>query len=442
MLAEILNLRKFIIPIALVALCVIGGLTYCDLNVHFEPFFSDMLRVDNFSTSFSLLLIVIAILLIALSYDFYTAQKDKISDYISIIIFTLCGALALVSFSNMTMFFIGLEVMSISFYILAGTNKREVRSNEAAMKYFLMGSFASGILLMGITLIYGASGSFNLATIAVYASGQNPDITFYIGIILVLVALLFKVSAVPFHFWAPDVYEGSPMLITALMATLGKVASFAAFYKLFAVCFVDAGSHFKLVIAIVVALTILVGNLSAIRQDSFKRMLAFSGVTNAGFMLFAILLPNENGGSALFFYAVAYALSSIAAFAIAIAVSKFSGSEKFDAFKGLAHKHPFSAILLTFAMISIAGIPPFAGFFAKYFILSSAIKGGYFWLAVFAIINSVVAFYYYFKVIIMMFSKPENEDSFSPNFVYITVASIAVLITIIAGFAPGVFFIH
>jgi NADH-quinone oxidoreductase subunit N len=256
------------------------------------------------------------------------------------------------------------------------------------------------------------------------------------------VALLFKVSAVPFHFWAPDVYEGSPMLITALMATLGKVASFAAFYKLFAVCFVDAGSHFTVVIAIVVALTILVGNLSAIRQDSFKRMLAFSGVTNAGFMLFAILLPNENGGSALFFYAVAYALSSIAAFAIAIAVSKQSGSEKFDAFKGLAHKHPVSALLLTFAMISIAGIPPFAGFFAKYFILSSAIKGGYFWLAVFAIINSVVAFYYYFKVIIMMFSKPENEDSFSPNFVYVVVASIAVLITIVAGFAPGLFFIH
>jgi NADH-quinone oxidoreductase subunit N len=442
MLAEILNLRKFIIPIALVALCVIGGLTYCDLNVHFEPFFSDMLRVDNFSTSFSLLLIVIAILLIALSYDFYATQKAKISDYISIIIFTLCGALALVSFSNMTMFFIGLEVMSISFYILAGTNKREVRSNEAAMKYFLMGSFASGILLMGITLIYGASGSFNLASIAVYAGGQNPDITFYIGIILVLVALLFKVSAVPFHFWAPDVYEGSPMLITALMATLGKVASFAAFYKLFAVCFVDAGSHFTLVIAIVVALTILVGNLSAIRQDSFKRMLAFSGVTNAGFMLFAILLPKENGGSALFFYAVAYALSSIAAFAIAIAVSKHSGSEKFEAFKGLAHKHPLAALLLTFAMISIAGIPPFAGFFAKYFILSSAIKGGYFGLSVFAIINSVVAFYYYFKVIIMMFSKPENEDSFSPNFVYVIVASIAVLITIIAGFAPGLFFIH
>jgi NADH-quinone oxidoreductase subunit N len=173
MLAEILNLRKFIIPIALVALCVIGGLTYCDLNVHFEPFFSDMLRVDNFSTSFSLLLIVIAILLIALSYDFYDTQKAKISDYISIIIFTLCGALALVSFSNMTMFFIGLEVMSISFYILAGTNKREVRSNEAAMKYFLMGSFASGILLMGITLIYGASGSFNLATIAVYARAES-----------------------------------------------------------------------------------------------------------------------------------------------------------------------------------------------------------------------------------------------------------------------------
>jgi NADH-quinone oxidoreductase subunit N len=161
-----------------------------------------------------------------------------------------------------------------------------------------------------------------------------------------------------------------------------------------------------------------------------------------GFMLFAILLPNENGGSALFFYAVAYALSSIAAFAIAIAVSKHSGSEKFDAFKGLAHKHPFAALLLTFAMLSIAGIPPFAGFFAKYLMLSSAIKGGYFWLSVFAIINSVVAFYYYFKVIIMMFSKSENEDSFSPNFVYITVASIAVLITIIAGFAPGLFFIH
>jgi len=433
MIAEIINLRKFIVPIAVIALTGIAVLATCDYNKATELFFHDMIRTDNFSVAFSVLLIVISILLISLSTDFYQKEKEKISDYVSIMIFTLCGAIAMASFSNMTMFFIGLEVMSISLYLLAGSNKRDIRSNEAAMKYFLMGSFASGILLMGITLVYGASGSFNLAQIASYASSGQVDAIFYVGLVLILIALLFKVSAVPFHFWAPDVYEGSPMLTTAFMSTLGKVASFAAFYRLFSVCFSSSYGQLAWVFSGIIAATILVGNLSALRQDSFKRMLAFSGVTNAGFMLLAISSIYVKTDSSLFYYAMSYSVSSIAAFGIAISVSKQTGSEKIDSFRGLGKRHPFSAVLLTMAMLSLSGIPPFSGFFAKYFIFSEAIRAGHIWLTLFAVINSIISVYYYLKVVFVMFSDGEETASYKPQFIYIAISVIAVAITIIAG---------
>ena len=225
---EIFNLRKVAVPFVLLSLAVIFGLNATEWGTN-QAYYHDMLRADNFALAFTGLLIIIAFLLICLSGNFFQTEETKLADYISIILFTLSGGIAMVSFSNITMFFIGLEILSISLYILAGSKKKDVRSNEAAMKYFLMGSFASGILLFGITLVYGASGSFNLSEIAAYASGGKVDAIFQVGVVLILIAMLFKVSAVPFHFWAPDVYEGSPTLITAMMATMAKVAALAAF---------------------------------------------------------------------------------------------------------------------------------------------------------------------------------------------------------------------
>ncbi len=439
LVAELLNLRKLLIPLVVLGLVVIGGLTYADLNAESASYFHDMLRTDKFSVSFSLLLLLITALIVSLGQNFFKEDPSKLSDYIAIIIFALCGGIAMVSFANMAMFYIGIEILSISFYILAGTNKKDVKSNEAAMKYFLMGSFASGILLMGITLIYGASGSFNLGDISLYATARNADAIFFIGIILILIGLLFKVSAAPFHFWAPDVYEGSPMLMTALMSTLGKVASFAAFYRLFSICFSISYDTYGWVLSVLIALTILIGNFSALRQESFKRILAFSGVTNAGFMLMAISSIYGKMEGPLFFYGLSYSLATIGAFAVALYVSSVTKSDKIEAFNGLAYKRPLLSALLIFAMFSIAGIPPFAGFFAKYFLFAEALKSGHFWLVLFAIVNSIISVYYYFKVVFALFAKSEQTFEETPSPVYVAVALVAVALLIIAGVAPGLF---
>jgi NADH-quinone oxidoreductase subunit N len=321
MFIEMLNLRKFVWPAAVVGLFAILGLNMATWGTN-QGFYHNMLMTDNFSVAFSGLLLLIGALIVALSGNFYKNEQAQISDYLSIIIFTITGAIAMVSFGNLAMFFLGLEVLSISLYVLAGSKKKDPRSNEAGMKYFLMGSFASGILLFGIALVYGATGSFDLAEISAYAAQGNVSNLFTIGAGLMLIALLFKVSAVPFHFWAPDVYEGSPMLVTTIMATLAKIAAFAAFYRLFSACFITTFPTYAWVLSLVAALTMTVGNLSALNQDSFKRMLAFSGVSHAGYLMIGILSMYGKTDNAIFFYSFAYALSSIAAFAVAMVVLK------------------------------------------------------------------------------------------------------------------------
>lgn len=439
LVAEILNLRKWIVPIVTVALAVIFGLNAIEYGTS-ASYYHDMLRSDNFSIVFSGLLILLAGLLVVLSGNFYKEEETKISDYTAIIIFTLSGALAMVSFANLSMFFIGLEVLSISLYLLAGSKKKDIRSNEAGMKYFLMGSFASGILLFGITLIYGVTGSFNLSTINQYTtSGATIDPLFNIGVLLILIAMLFKVSAAPFHFWAPDVYEGAPTLTTALMATVAKIAAFASFYRLFSLSFTITFPVFGWVLSAVAAITLLVGNLTALNQDSFKRMLAFSGISHAGYMLLAILSLYGNTSNSLFYYALAYGVSSIGAFAIAIAIAKYAGTDKIEGFNGLAKKSPFMAVALTLCMLSMAGIPPFAGFFAKYFIFSEAIRNGHLGLTVLGVVSSIIGVYYYFKVIVAMYTAEPSEKPLELNLSYSLIISLSVLLSLIIGIFPGWF---
>src|ERR1043165_4845320 len=373
MVAEMFNLRKLILPIAVLGLLAIFGLNVFDWGVN-ESFYTNMVRVDNFSVAFSAVLILLTVFILVLSGNFYKNEESKLSDYLAIIIFTLCGALAMVSFGNMAMFFLGLEVLSISLYILAGSKRKDVRSNEAAMKYFLMGSFASGILLFGIALIYGETGSFDLPRINDYTASHTPSLLYFIGAGMILIALLFKVSAAPFHFWAPDVYEGSPTLTTLTMATIAKIAAFGAFYRLFSSSFTLAMPHYAWVLSAVTALTMVIGNFSALNQDSFKRMLAFSGISHAGYLMLAIVSLYAKTDNALLFYSLSYGISSVAAFAVSIIVAANVGSDKFEAFNGLGKRKPMLAAALTISMLSLAGIPPFAGFFGKYYIFSEAIQ--------------------------------------------------------------------
>ncbi|MBK8659759.1 MAG: NADH-quinone oxidoreductase subunit N [Bacteroidetes bacterium] len=437
MIVEMLNMRRYIVPVAVTGLAVIFGLNILDWGLA-ESHFNGMLVTDNFSVAFSGLLLLIGFFIVLLSGHFYKNEESKLSDYLAIILFTLVGALAMVSFGNVAMFYLGIELLSISLYILAGSKKKDLRSNEAGMKYFLMGSFASGILLFGITLIYGETASFSLQGIASYMTAHpSPSVLFYVGVGMILIAMLFKVSAAPFHFWAPDVYEGSPTLTTAMMATLAKIAAFAAFYRLFSTCFIPAYPAFAWMLSTVAALTLIIGNLSALHQDSFKRMLAFSGISHAGYLLLGILSLYGKTDQAIFFYSFAYAVASLAAFAMAIVVAANAGSEKIEAFNGLGKRKPYLAFALTIAMLSMAGIPPFAGFFAKYYIFSEAVRNGHVWITVVAVLASIVAVFYYFKVIVAMYTKESAETAFEIKPAYLLVITICVLLTILFGLFPS-----
>ncbi len=436
LLFEVLNFRKAIIPFALIALLGILGLTVSDFG-NTGSFYSNMIEVSKFSQSFSVLFIVLAIFLIALCHNFYEANQSRLSDFVGIKIFMLAGCVAMVSFGNLAMFFLGIEILSISLYILAASNRLNVKSNEAGMKYFLMGAFASGILLFGICLIYGAIGSFDMETIKEASMSADVEEWFYIGIILLSIGMLFKVAAVPFHFWAPDVYEGSPALTTATMSTLAKVTAMAAFFKLISVMNYNLSQTSFDVLVVISMLSMTVGNVMALRQANVKRMLAFSGVSHAGFMLMTLLNTEVSAGS-LLYYASAYSLAGIAAFSVIIYVCKNQENEDIVNFHGLSKTNPLLAAILTASLLSMAGIPIFAGFFAKLVLFSQTIEAGYLSLVIVAVVNSIISVGYYFKLILAMYNKESNEErKGTPVIIYAT-AVIAIVLNIALGLFPSV----
>jgi NADH-quinone oxidoreductase subunit N len=438
MVIEIFNFRKILVPAIIVGLLGISFVNYLNWNAGLAPFYNDMLRVDNFSVAFSGLAIVIAGLIFVLSADFYKNDEKHISDYLTILLFVLCGALIMFSFSNMAMLFLGIEILSISLYIMAGSKRFDIRSNEAGFKYFIMGSFASGILLFGIALIYGSTGSFHLEAIANYVNAGTISPMFYIGMMLMLVAMLFKVAAVPFHFWSPDVYEGSPALITAFMSTLAKIAAFGAFYRVFHTCFLGTLTHIELILALVTGATIILGNLIALSQENFKRLLAYSGISHAGYLMLGIISMPTGTSNAIFFYSAGYAISTIGAFAAAIMVFQAMKNENIDAFNGLGKKNPLLAAALTMSMLSLAGIPPFSGFLGKYYIFSEAVKNGHITLTVIAVITSIIGVYYYFKVILAMYTKEGNSTEIPVSLAYTIIIAICLIISLLLGIYPGI----
>ena len=436
MMAEVFHYKKAIVPIMLIGLALAFGvniIAWNDVIFHY----SGMFVTDNFSTAFIGLVIFITMLWVVMAGNYFTSESSK-AEHASLILFALCGAIIMIGYADLTMFFIGLEILSISLYVLAGSDKSNIRSNEASLKYLLMGAFASGFLLFGIALIYGAAGSFNLGKIAgfVQKSNQVPEFV-YAGIVMMMVGLTFKIAAVPFHFWAPDVYEGSPTLITAFMSTVVKTAAFAAFYRLFASCFTGISDWWSPLIAIISGLSMIVGNVLAVYQKSFKRMLAYSSIAHAGYMLLAIVSINETSAGALFFYAAAYSCASIGVFACLNAMS-INGDENVSALAGLGKQKPFTAVLLSILMLSMAGIPPVAGFFAKYYIFYSVLQGGHWWLIVTAIVSSLIGVYYYFRVIYTIFSATPSEvgKSFF-NEMQSVILVIAAFLTILFGIAPS-----
>ncbi|WDF63693.1 NADH-quinone oxidoreductase subunit N [Flavobacterium sp. KACC 22763] len=442
LLFEILNLRKAIVPITILGLLGVLALNYCEFGAE-QSYYNNMIAVSKFSTAFSSLFIVLTIFLVALSHNFYQNHPTKISDYVAIKVFLLAGAVAMVSFGNLAMFFLGIEILSIALYVLAASDRLNIKSNEAGMKYFLMGSFASGIILFGICLIYGAMGTFDITEIHESALSAELPIWFPIGLILMIIGMLFKVAAVPFHFWAPDVYEGSPALTTALMSTLAKVVAIATLFKLISGMNVIASLEnqdllhtFEIIVVIISIASMSVGNIMALRQVNVKRMLAFSGISHAGFMLMTLLTVSASAG-VLLYYTTAYALAGIAAFSVILYVCRDHDNEDITNFHGLGKTNPLLAAVLTASLLSMAGIPIFSGFFAKLFLFNQTIQAGYIGLVIVAVINSIISVGYYFKLIIAMYSKEPNQERTGRPFLIYATAVVSIVLNIALGLFPS-----
>jgi NADH-quinone oxidoreductase subunit N len=437
MFAGVFNYRKLILPIILLGIATTIALfaNQWGLNKNFY----EMALFDNYAIAFSCLLLGVSFLIFTLALYHYRHESDIVTDLYALFIFALIGGILMTSFSNLVMLFLGIEILSIPLYVLAGSRRADLASNEAALKYFLMGAFATGFLLFGIALIYGASGTFDLAGITAYVQ-QGKDIPdfFYVGIVMLIVALLFKVSAAPFHFWAPDVYQGSPVLVTTFMSTVVKIAAFAAFLRLFNYCFTPLSSYYEIILTAAAVATLLIGNITALYQQSVKRMLAYSGISHAGYLLIALVVMGAQATSVVFFYSAAYAAASLVAFAVLTAVMENKqGRESFETFKGLAKNNPLLALCMSVAMLSLAGIPPLAGFFGKYFLFATAIKDGYMWLVLVAIFNSLISLYYYLRVIINMYSSAEEEvPSFTPHYALVVMLLVALGANLVLGFCP------
>jgi NADH-quinone oxidoreductase subunit N len=433
------KMQKALLPVTVVGLLVALGLAVSQWNDVATPQYSGMLLFNNFSIAFSAVAIISTILILLLSKGYFERISIHIAEYYAIILFSLTGIIVMVSFYNLAMLFIGIEIMSVSLYILAGIKKNDFASNEAALKYFLMGAFSTGFLLFGFTLIYGSTGSFALETIQKWVLDHNAlSPMLCSGIMLVIVGLCFKVGVAPFHFWTPDVYEGSPSLITAFMSTVAKTASFAAFLRLFATCFPVISNIWAPALIVIAIITLFIGNITALYQQSFKRMMAYSSVSHAGYLLFAILALGANSGNTIFMYATAYSIASIIAFGALILIQQETGSDSFESFNGLGKKNPFLALVLTIAMLSLAGIPLTAGFIGKFFAFNIVMGKYHIALLIIAIINAIISIFYYFRVIVAMYFRSAEREQIAVPPYYVFVLGLAALATIVIGVYPSV----
>lgn len=398
-----------------------------------------MILFDRFSLLVNSIAFVSTFIYFLLSARDIEKVGDNYAEYFALIFFILCGITLVTSFKSLLILFLGIEIISIPLYILTGSDKRNLKSNEAGLKYFLMGSFSTGLMLMGIALIYGARGSFMTfipPTLepAVKAAAP-PSALLTAGMVLLLFSMSFKVSAAPFHFWTPDVYDGAPSVFTSFMATIVKVAIFASFVRLFNDAFGADKSQWQLLVAIITAATLFIGNITAVFQQSVKRMLAYSSIAQAGFMLFALYAMNGDAKEGLILYAAAYSLATIGIFAVLIKLKDFS----FEGFNGFSKKQPLLAATTTIFLLSLAGIPLTAGFLSKFYMLKAAMQTGQnIWLVIFAVLMAAVSVYYYFRVIQAMYFKEGDVNAdmtVTPAFKSILVF-LAVLV-ILLGIFPG-----
>lgn len=402
--------------------CVLGiafySLQLMDPGLGSARAFHGLLAVDSLSGLFGIIILLGTGLSSLLHYRQAAGQRAVQSHDVDVLLLlSAIGGMVMVSTTHLMVFFLGFELLSVSVYVLSGIAKNEQASSEGALKYFILGAFSSAFLLYGITLIFGATGSMDLVQIAAKANAQNAMLL--VGIGLLIFGFCFKVSVVPFHFWAPDVYQGAPVSIAAYMATVVKAAAFGSFLRVMLMAFGSVSEVWSGFVWTLAVLTMTVGNLMAVRQRSIKRMLAYSSVSHAGYALLGFLaLGAGRGAEAVVFYLIAYTFMTVAAFGVVLVVTTGSDAQydrdDLDSFSGIGWSHPVLALMMSIAMLSLGGMPPFGGFMGKFYLFRSAVQSGYVGLAIIAALNSVVSLFYYLRVMVVMYFSGERKLAWSP----------------------------
>ncbi len=441
--------KKPIVTWATLLMCILFGVSIGELATTpkgvVEPLFNNMILISREGLWFNMLMTGCSLLYLLLVRNEIQNVGKYVAEYTALIFFILVGVYMLSGYSSLLILFLGIEVLSIPQYILAGSDRKSLKSSEAALKYFLMGAFSTGILLMGIVLVYGATGTFttfatdfNVPSLSVYLSHASAANALTItGILFIMLAFCFKISAAPMHMWTPDVYDGAPTPFTAYMATVVKVAIFFAFIRLFQHSFGGLNDQWMILLSIITGATLLIGNITAVFQQSVKRMLAYSSIAQAGFMLFAVLSNNALASEGIIIYAVAYTLATVGVFTVLMKLKDYT----YDGFNGLAKKDPMLAFVTTIFMLSLAGIPLTGGFMAKYYVLQAAVlQGQLFWLVIFGLLMATISTYYYFRVIIAMYFK-QGEPEFASEVNPFDKALLAITcaLIILLGVAPQLF---
>lgn len=412
---------------------IAGGISlYTEYQYGYQLVTYEGLKFDKFSVFYGLIGILFTLLIVLSGYSTFKQKLNHTGDYIALLLFSLTGALCMLSFTDMFMFFLGLEILSIPIYVMAGSKKEDVRSTEAAMKYFLTGSFATGILLFGIAWIYGGTGSFKLDEIQLFIeSNANHQPMIYLGLLFLLAAFLFKVGAAPFHFWSPDVYDGSPSIVTGYMAAVVKLGAFGAFMKIFGMTFGGLHDFWAPAMMGLAMMTMFVGNLSALKQNRFKRLLAYSSITHVGYALLTLIVQSDNSTFNLWAYLFSYGFSTIALITVALIVN--DSEDRIESFRGLIRRNPFTGFVAILGLLSLAGVPPLMGFFGKYLVFAEAISSQP-WLVIIAIVNSGIGIYYYLRVVILMLQKQDANSPQTPRhevpvlqFIVLIVCAVALL---------------
>ncbi|HVN91751.1 MAG TPA: NADH-quinone oxidoreductase subunit N [Candidatus Binataceae bacterium] len=377
--------------------------------------FGGALMIDDYAGFFEVAIIVATALTVAMSIQYAADAELAGAEYYGLMLFAVMGMMLMAAAGDLIIVFLGLETMSIAVYPMVGLLRREARSSEGAMKYFLLGAFSTGFLLYGIALIYGATGTIRLEPLrALLASNPVANTYLILGLGMILIGFGFKVAAVPFHMWTPDAYEGAPTPVTAFMAVGVKLAAFAAFARIFLVYLGPLSGYWTGALWLVAVLTMTIGNVVALVQSNIKRMLAYSAIAHAGYVIVGMAAaPTQSAGAALLYYLVAYAVTSLGAFAVVIALERIGEPALISDYRGLSVRYPGLAAAMTLFMLSLAGVPPLAGFVGKFYIFSAAVDAGLVWLVVIAVLNSVISAYYYIRVIVAIYMQ-EGDVAIKP----------------------------